>query len=490
MLERQARSTSQDITREREEPQQTAPSIAEYPLSVNSRLYEVLHDKRRCTCLEPASSLLERHQGRLRLRCSWQAAEDNVAFDMLLSGKPHFMSEPSTFESHQDSQRAAAAICWQQVRIYVPRYVQSLDRFHLSQHRIVTLMIPQLPRRRDADAKRGKIVDNSETAPSITIQTSAPVEVSDICKLLGMSIGSAVIPLIFRNRKIYQRKAEPVEARVTPEPSVSLNVALERQPQSSKDRMILAYILAKSVWQYYQCEWIMSRWGAESIHFIKERLPGSQAATDGYFNLTAPYFALKDLEGVKCQTTQEYADSVLLVHNYPWLMALGILLVDACRNRKGKGNIDPGSTHTTSDIAGMNEEYARYWQIVRQDETWPCLNLQNQEVALEYKKVVECCLDRDIFIDAPTIEERRAVILNRIVHPLHCLLVKLGWLDEHGAIICNKPRPSRRHYTVERGHLFSMAGIFDASATLNSGERQASFFFFLDALYVVARSTC
>jgi len=50
-----------------------------------------LRDGLRCTCLQVASkpSVVERHLGKLRLRCSWLSSGDNIAFDMLLPGNPH-----------------------------------------------------------------------------------------------------------------------------------------------------------------------------------------------------------------------------------------------------------------------------------------------------------------------------------------------------------------------------------------------------------------
>ena len=294
------------------------------------------------------------------------------------------------------------------------------------------------------------------------------VEIPDLCRVLG-TVGEARIPVLFQNRKLYQLDAEIVDELVTPKPGIPLNAMLKGYAQSTRERMILAYILARSVWQYYECDWIMSRWRAESIHFIQERLPGGEGTEAEYVNLTAPYFALKD-PGETGFLTGEYMNDVGLVHKYPWLVALGILLVDTCR--KSLGAMAEASD-APSNIARMNNEHAHYWQIVNRDKNWPFLDLKNQEVALEYRKIVECCLNQRTFKDAPSVEERRAVILNRIVHPLHCLLVKMEWLDELGSIRelrpRNEPRPPDQR--VSSGILLNHVGIFDSTATNKSGER-------------------
>jgi len=104
-------------------------------------------------------------------------------------------------------------------------------------------------------------------APPLAIPPS--VEIPDLCGVLGMPIGAARIPVLFQSCKLYQLDAEHVDELVIPEPSVSFRNMLERHPQPTRERMVLAYILARSAWrQYYQCEWIMSRWRAGSIHFV------------------------------------------------------------------------------------------------------------------------------------------------------------------------------------------------------------------------------
>lgn len=311
-------------------------------------------------------------------------------------------------------------------------------------------------------------VSNLEFPNASLSSIQRSVEIPDLCRVLG-TVGEARIPVLFQNRKLYRLDAETVDELVTPTPGIPLNVMLKRYSQSTRQRMILAYILARSVWQYYECAWIMSRWRAESIHFIQERLPGGQDPKAEYVNPTAPYFALKE-PGDTGYLTEEYIDDIDLVHKYPWLVALGILLVDTFRESLVSMT---EASDATSPIARMNNELAHYWQIVNRDENWPFLGLNDQDVAPEYKKIVQCCLNRGTFEDAPSIEERRAVILNRIVHPLHCLLVKMEWLDEFGSIREDRPRNELTppHQRVSSGIVLNHVGIFDSTTTNKSEKR-------------------
>lgn len=113
-----SRGLEETTLRADEELQKAALRIDEYPLGVNTRLYETLHDGLRCACLQFASSVAEGHLGKLRLRCSWLSAGDNIVFDMLFSGSPHSAC-PFPIERHP----LRTPNHWQQIRLHVPRYV-------------------------------------------------------------------------------------------------------------------------------------------------------------------------------------------------------------------------------------------------------------------------------------------------------------------------------------------------------------------------------
>ena len=119
-LEKQAASRGPQETtlRADEGLQKSALIIEEYPLGVNTRLHETLYEGLRCACLQSASTVTDGHLGKLRLRCSWLSAGDNVVFDMLLSGRPH---SASSLAVERHTQRTSNH--WQQIRLHVPRYV-------------------------------------------------------------------------------------------------------------------------------------------------------------------------------------------------------------------------------------------------------------------------------------------------------------------------------------------------------------------------------
>jgi hypothetical protein len=159
-----------------------------------------------------------------------------------------------------------------------------------------------------------------------------------------------------------------------------------------------------------------------SLYFIKEKPPAPK------IRFYAPYSMLR-VSDQKDDTICEYLENLCLTHNYPLVLALGILLVEICRiGSKRQPDVDSKSL-----IRRTNDEHTQYYHIVNEDPFWPDLGL-NTDAKTIYKKVASRCLDNDIFCLAPSVGERRDVIFKEIVSPLQKLLTDMKWLDESGKI--------------------------------------------------------
>ena len=262
--------------------------------------------------------------------------------------------------------------------------------------------------------------------------TADEVSTSDIniCTLLGDDIGRVGIVLKFQGQSLFKMPNKPVDEWLLPERSISLYQLLDGHRLSSKGKVVLAYILAKSVWQYYDSDWMSSHWTAELIHFMKEESFGrTNKSGQSSFNIFAPYFALQAPPSDK-SSVLEYINDTSFIHHYPRVVALGILLVEICR---GENKRYLGST-LENFTRRMNNEYTWYRGIAMYDEEWPYLELKNERCKEMYRNVVKTCFNQEIFSDSPLIEQRRAKIFKEIVHPLQTLLQDLKWIDDSGNI--------------------------------------------------------
>jgi hypothetical protein len=240
--------------------------------------------------------------------------------------------------------------------------------------------------------------------------------------------------LKFHGKELRRQHTKDSGQYVVNEPGITLDKVLEENKLTTKDRAILAYILARSVWQYYGSDWTQTRWTADSILFMKENLDNVMPPD---INATIPYFVLQDPDqrnnGIQIQ---EYFDNFDTTHKYPLVLTLGMLLVDVCRKGGTTNQVDESS----SLVKRINTERALYYRMATREKDWPHMNTST-ESKNTYKTIVLKCLEDKIFKDALSLEERRDLIFKNIVFPLKQLLVDLKWIDCSGNIITSNSNP-------------------------------------------------
>lgn len=83
-------------------------------------------------------------------------------------------------------------------------------------------------------------------------------------------------------------------------------------------KYLLSYLLAKSVWQFYNTEWMGKEWTKESIHFMFER---RQSDPDAGIYLNEPFISARFEPDAS-------NDDSFLPHKFPEIKALGIVLLE------------------------------------------------------------------------------------------------------------------------------------------------------------------
>ena len=218
--------------------------------------------------------------------------------------------------------------------------------------------------------------------------------------------------------------------------SVSLEQVLLQYQLTAKMRLVLAYILAHSVWRFYDSNWTKATWSAETIHFMKIQVPRT---TGTKLYACNPCFAVQFHSNEN--TLMEYYDG-MVAHRYPRMLSLGGLLLDL-------GCSQPVLCCSRFSIDGLdqhiNNSCAMSLNIFKYDDEWPYLGtFRDASVKGRYKEITRACFDKRIFIpftntrsrmhgsykeprNSQTVEERRHIIYNKVVLPLAELLEDLGW---------------------------------------------------------------
>ena len=152
----------------------------------------------------------------------------------------------------------------------------------------------------------------------------------------------------------------------------------------------LAYIVAQSVWQFYESDWMNTRWNSDTIQFI----PGvssddSEAETQNGIFAWKPYFSVrfgeKDPDFGDCSATGSGE-----IHQYPRIRALGVMLVEI-----GMGISLESLVQEGSNTAKRNKVWVTAKKYSDSKKPWPKFPFSY------YRTAVKHCLEPENFASPP-----------------------------------------------------------------------------------------
>lgn len=165
-------------------------------------------------------------------------------------------------------------------------------------------------------------------------------------------------------------------------------------------KLLLSYLLAKAVWQFYDSDWMSSQWTKDSIHFMRERVNGSSEGSEIITLIHKPYFATKlqpptstaactfghsNRSADKGEFLERFPTAT---HCHPKILALGIMLLEI---ELGEGI----ERYRTEEFLGDNEpiENDDHYTagIIIMSPMWVKRNTYQA-----VKEIIEICLKPDI----------------------------------------------------------------------------------------------
>ncbi|PNP40736.1 hypothetical protein THARTR1_11238 [Trichoderma harzianum] len=189
----------------------------------------------------------------------------------------------------------------------------------------------------------------------------------------------------------------------------------------------LAYILAQSVWQFYDSDWMKTRWTSETIQFMWEHSSPQDKTAPSLFP-AKPYFSVRF--GEDDNDACEWSSTFNELHRYPRVRALGILLVEI-----GNDLPLPEPEEELTHLLQINKAWSWAWGKSNEKKAWPNFDYP------KYRIAVKNSLDPDIFSAAPFdpeasegkmaegLKKRRKVLYDKVVFPLEELLTGTGWKE-------------------------------------------------------------
>jgi hypothetical protein len=209
-----------------------------------------------------------------------------------------------------------------------------------------------------------------------------------------------------------------------------LSRVLKHEGISTKGKLLLAYILAKSIWKYYDSDFMQTDWTTDSIHFMREyRLDSESDEKSEKVDPSNPFFAVPNFESESCGSDEQCFSGDVL-HQFPRVLALGVMLAEIGRKTPTT------AAHTAeSPEAKINDNLDTYKRVLK-SPGWPALDVRNEEIRVRFRDAVETCLDPKVFHVLHTgkgesdIDARRDIIYRRVIFPLEQLCKELGVIDK------------------------------------------------------------
>lgn len=357
------------------------PGYANYVRTVQ----HVLAAHASCKCTQGKE---ESHWTRLRLKPVYEMlTEDLVPFDMLFSVEPNPAS-PANME-------------WQGVHILVPT----------KKPQVSFLVDPDKSTKPFQQSKKG--ADNCSDSE----------EVSSLCSLIASRCGAVLCMKVVRQRLRVLRETPEHLYRVPRTAGglgLHLGQVIDKFNLGYGMRPVLAYALAKAVWYHYDSDWIGVSIANNGIYFLGEG------------NDEDPIYFCKPYLPVKLQASQdraaEYKAEHGLLHRYPRVLALGIMIMELATGQhvEVEGHPESWTPRVSND------------QLIRLQDLVDNVTFQDDCKFPNYITVVRNCLDPRIFSDAPcspsdikgNLERRRNILYEKVVDPLRQLVKGTGW-DKH-----------------------------------------------------------
>jgi hypothetical protein len=264
------------------------------------------------------------------------------------------------------------------------------------------------------------IIPDERPGVQFLTEQHSPLSRNQFCNLLRRDSGPVKICLQVHNQNLFRLKetddAEQILARA---PSISLAQVLTLYDLSTKMKLYLSYILAHSVWQYYDSDWTGVGWTCESIHFMPE-----QRRATTFPSITCRPFLAVRFENDP-HVVPECSDLTDVSHKFPRILALGTLLVDIGWGERVQ---DP-LRDTYSPDQKINNDWAA-GRLVKDDADWPRIGLADRagdSLRKLYRDAALACFDKNLYKRTLDAQSRRKVLFDRVVESLRKALALVDW---------------------------------------------------------------
>lgn len=242
--------------------------------------------------------------------------------------------------------------------------------------------------------------------------------------ILSDDCGPVKILLQVRTDGSLRRLSDTLNDNLANESSKSLAQILKSPGISSKQRLLLAYTIAKSFWQLYGSSWTRTSWTTETIQLLSEDNKNDILYSSPFLDFSTQH--------PDCSLAEEpLREPSYIIHKYPRILGLAIILLEIAGERKASCQATSQPLQADTGFSNLPIKIAidmkRIHNALR-DPEWPDIDITGVRDA--YKTILEQCASQTPFQQAKNADERRRVLYRMVVRPLKELLKDLKWLDD------------------------------------------------------------
>jgi hypothetical protein len=232
-------------------------------------------------------------------------------------------------------------------------------------------------------------------------------------------------------------QSEPPQHILKAGPGIPLSSVLKNYDLTPKDKVMLAYAIAWSYWQYYDSELMRTRWTSDSIWFMpKEDARGCEDQLPLCAYLSFPFGILSD-------TTPDLLSDELLNHRCPRIFDIGVLLLEIGLSKPFRS----GNRRNRVAQMNLNHKIATDELLELENTHWD--GFKNK---VYFDRAVKFCLNGKNFIpsirqsattqkpsvlptrtDSGDIRIRKRMFKKNVILPL-AWMVKIGFRAQAGEI--------------------------------------------------------
>ena len=322
------------------------------------------------------------------------------------------------FLNNKDNARenSKASCQWQDVQICVPKF-----------QRVIIQQPSEVNQSNIAEGSGAMNTSDLHDTDGSSSSSSSADDDDKFCWILEAPI-AAQHKFSYSTDFAFQSSCQPERPFLRTSSSVPLSRLVGAKKLNAEMKAFLSFHLMRTIWQYYESNWIRDDWSKESVHFMfDEKVGVPKIAVPKVVSVHEPFLQTR-LETIHPESGVEPKDNQpskqrrkqlhrlqkkTRTHPYPKLLALGIILLEIELDR----DFQEFGTPDCHDPDVVNVRHSIGANILKNGDIWPPKGIYKC-----IKQAIEICIKPDTGVLGNNEKRMRWIFFEEVVGPLEAFL--------------------------------------------------------------------